>query len=179
MHFSFSSTTLRSKQIFFMQIERNSVFGLRFVQLFNTVTTYSSVYIFFHSYLDGVADPGAALEYVRTDLIHSNSSGARKDAEKVIFLFTTGRYKRGGTNPLLPASRLKANGVKIFAVRIPQSPRPYRHHYRRYKRYYYWTSNSFLLQRVASGWLYVLSTSSYLATYRVRRLLNLGKASAI
>ena len=66
------------------------------------------------SYLDGSSDIGKALEYVRTDLIHNRITGARSGAEKVIFLFTTGRNGENAKDPLGPASKLKKKELKFL-----------------------------------------------------------------
>ena len=130
----------------------------------------------FFRFLNGFTHTGKALEYVRTDLINNINTGARADAEKVIFLFTTGRNSENSLNPLKPAFKLKQKGVKIFVIYLLGQSRfsAYRHrvHFRYrtgHRRQFY------VLRKIASGSRYLLSGRSYNSFYRVRSLLRLGK----
>ena len=123
------------------------------------------------SYLDGSSDIGKALEYVRTDLIHSRNTGARSGAEKVIFLFTTGRNGENAKDPLEPALKLKKKGVKIFVLHLV-GRFLYRYYYGRRSEHF---RSSYIMRRIASTSKYLLSARSHAAFYRVTALLRIGK----
>jgi hypothetical protein len=122
--------------------------------------------------LGGSSDIGKALEYVRTHLIHNISTGARTEAQKVIFLFTSGRNGENSLDPTKPALKLKENGVKIFVFSLTGRSRLRYYGYR--NRFGYWQRYS-LLRKIASGSRYLLSARSYTSFYRVKLLLHLGK----
>ena len=117
---------------------------------------------------------------MRTDLIHNISTGARANAQKVIFLFTTGRNNENSLDPIKPALKLKQKGVKIFVLSLRGQSRFRFYGFRNIFRYRfrYWRTFS-ALRKIASGSWYLLSARSYAAFYRVRRLLRLGKCIVV
>ncbi|XP_028405884.1 uncharacterized protein LOC114528447 [Dendronephthya gigantea] len=138
------------------------------------------------STLGGRADYAKALEFVRTDLIHNNSTGARAGAEKVIFLLITRRHYRSSLKAIKFAYKLKYKGVKIVVLDLTRSRfwdnfmvgngrkrSRFRGRYR-YHRYGYWGA-SYGLRRIASGPQYLLSGHSYRIVNRVRDLLRLER----
>ncbi len=58
----------------------------------------------------------------RNSLIFNSTAGARSGAKKVIFVITDGRSNHG-VNPAIPAGKLKANRVVMFAFGITSNVR--------------------------------------------------------
>ena len=111
------------------------------------------------------------MEYVRTDLIHNRNTGARSGAEKVIFLFTTGRNGENAKDALETASKLKKKEVRIFVLHLV-GRFLYRHYYGRRSEHF---RSSYIIHRIATTSKYILAAQSYAAFYTVTALLRIGK----